>query len=299
MRMKEKLINREICDIIFDASLSNYNTYKVGGTCFGIAFPTNIDELKELIDFCKEHSLDFKVIGNGSNLVFSDKYYDMLLINLKKFDQIDLYEDTVVAQSGVNLMKLAYRMSRAGLSGLEFATGIPATVGGAVFMNAGAYNNSISDILVSAKVLLPSMEIVEYKNSDFDFSYRFSKLQKNRDIICLEATFKLKKGNVDEIMDLVDNRKMRRVNSQPLEFPSAGSVFRNPSTDVFAGKLIEDLNLKGYKIGGAMISDKHANFVINYDSASGDDIKKLIMFTKEKVKEKYDIDLKIEQEFVD
>ncbi len=297
--MKEKLSNENICEINFDIDLINYNTYKVSSIAFAMAFPSNVEELKNLIDFCIKNNVKFKIIGNGSNLVFSKKYYDVLFINLKKFDQFNINDTLVVAQCGVNLMKLAYRVSRAGLSGLEFATGIPATVGGAVFMNAGAYNSSISDILVSAKILLPSMEIVEYKNGDFDFSYRFSNLQKNRDIICLEATFNLKHGNVDEIMDLVDNRKMRRINSQPLEYPSAGSVFRNPSVDVFAGKLIEDLNLKGFSIGGAMVSEKHANFVINKESASGDEIKELILYVKNKVKEKYDIDLKIEQEFVE
>ena len=297
--MKEKLSNENICEINFDIDLINYNTYKVSSIAFAMAFPSNVEELKNLIDFCIKNNVKFKIIGNGSNLVFSKKYYDVLFINLKKFDKFNINDTLVVAQCGVNLMKLAYRVSRAGLSGLEFATGIPATVGGAVFMNAGAYNSSISDILVSAKILLPSMEIVEYKNGDFDFSYRFSNLQKNRDIICLEATFNLKHGNVDEIMDLVDNRKMRRINSQPLEYPSAGSVFRNPSVDVFAGKLIEDLNLKGFSIGGAMVSEKHANFVINKESASGDEIKELILYVKNKVKEKYDIDLKIEQEFVE
>ena len=297
--MKEKLISENICEIIFDVDLINYNTYKVSSVAFAMAFPSSIEELEKLIDFCSKNNLKFKVIGNGSNLVFTEKKYDMLFINLKKFDQFSIDDNIVVAQSGVNLMKLAYRASRAGLSGLEFATGIPATVGGAVFMNAGAYNSSISDILVSAKVLLPNMEVAEFKNSDFDFSYRFSKLQKNRDIICLEATFNLKKGNVEEIMGLVDNRKERRINSQPLEFPSAGSVFRNPSTDIFAGKLIEDLNLKGFKIGGAMVSKKHANFVINEGLASGEDIKNLILYIKNKVKENYDIDLKIEQEFVE
>lgn len=297
--MKEKLINENICEINFDVDLVSYNTYKVSCIAFAVAFPASVLELEKLIEFCFKNDIKFKVIGNGSNLVFSDKYYDMIFINLKKFDKFEINDTTVVAQCGVNLMKLAYRVSRAGLSGLEFATGIPATVGGAVFMNAGAYNSSISDVLVSAKILLPSMEIIECKNSDFDFAYRFSKLQLDRNNICLEATFNLKKGNVDEIMQLIENRKERRVNSQPLEFPSAGSVFRNPSTEVFAGKLIEDLNLKGYKIGGAMVSEKHANFVINYDSANGDDIKKLILLIKNKVKEKYNIDLKIEQEFVE
>ena len=298
MNIKEKLKNLD-CEIITDVSLKKYNTYNVDGTALAIAFPKNIVELKTVIEFAKDNKIRTKIIGNGSNLVFSTKYYDMILINLKYFNDLKINDDTITVASGFNLMKLAYKVSRLGLSGMEFATGIPATVGGAVFMNAGAYNSDISHILVSAKILMPNLEIVELSNEDLKFSYRFSILQQQTDLICLEAKFKLEHGNVDDILKLIENRKERRLTSQPLEYPSAGSVFRNPTSEIFAGKLIEDLNLKGHKIGGAVISQKHANFVINYDNATGDDIKKLIMETKAKVYEKYGINLKIEQEFVE
>lgn len=299
MNIKEKLINLNCGEVITDVSLKKYNTYKVGGSALALVFPRDIEDLKKIISFAKENNIRIKVIGNGSNLVFSDKYYEMILINLKNFNNIEINDNTVIAGSGVNLMKLSYRVSKLGLTGMEFATGIPATVGGAVFMNVGAYNSDISNILVSAKILTPNYEIVEFSNFDFNFSYRSSLLQQQTDLICLEATFKLENGDTKEILKLIENRKERRITSQPLEYPSAGSVFRNPSTEVFAGKLIEDLNLKGHKIGGAIISEKHANFIVNYDNASGDDIKKLIIETKLKVYEKYGIDLKIEQEFVE
>lgn len=297
--MKEQLKKLNCGEIIFDVSLKKYNTYNIGGSALALVTPNNIDDLKTVISFAKKNNLRVKIIGNGSNLVFSDKYYEMLLINLKNFNNVEINENIIKVGSGVNLMKLAYKVSRLGLTGLEFATGIPATVGGAIYMNAGAYNSDMSNVLVKATVLTDDLEIKEYSNADFNFSYRYSNLQDKNNYVCLDATLKLEKGNSEEILKLIEDRKNRRINSQPLEYPSAGSVFRNPSSDIYAGKLIEDLGLKGHQIGGAMISSKHANFIINYDNASGDDIKKLIVETKMKVYEKYGIDLKIEQEFVE
>lgn len=297
--MKEQLKKLNCGEIIFDVSLKKYNTYNIGGSALALVTPNNIDDLKTVISFAKKNNLRVKIIGNGSNLVFSDKYYEMLLINLKNFNNVEINENIIKVGSGVNLMKLAYKVSRLGLTGLEFATGIPATVGGAIYMNAGAYNSDMSNVLVKATVLTDDLEIKEYSNADFNFSYRYSNLQDKNNYVCLDATLKLEKGNSEEILKLIEDRKNRRINSQPLEYPSAGSVFRNPSSDIYAGKLIEDLELKGHQIGGAMISSKHANFIINYDNASGDDIKKLIVETKMKVYEEYGIDLKIEQEFVE
>ena len=183
-------------------------------------------------------------------------------------------------------------------TGMEFATGIPGTVGGAVFMNAGAYKSDIGYILKSVKVLNPRYRVVEMTNFEMDFHYRTSFLQKHPDYICLEATFLLKKGNSEEIMQLIEDRKKRRMETQPLEFPSAGSVFRNPEGD-YAGRLIEEIGYKGHSIGDALVSEKHANFIINKGHAKGEDIKKLILDIQEKVKEKYGVELKIEQEFVE
>jgi len=194
--------------------------------------------------------------------------------------------------------KLALRVSRLGLTGLEFATGIPGTVGGAVYMNAGAYKTDIGYILTSIKVITPDLKVKTMYNKDLDFHYRTSFLQKNKDYICIEATLTLAKGDSDEIMELIEERKKRRIESQPLEYPSAGSVFRNPEGD-FAGRLVEELGYKGKTIGGAKVSEKHANFIINNGNATGEEIKELINEIKDKVKEKYNIDLKVEQEFID
>ena len=299
MNIKESLSLVDCGEIIFDVNLKKYNTYNVDCVALAIVFPNNIEQLKKVIKFCNENKIKVKLIGNGSNLIFSEKYYDIVFINLKNFNNIDITDNIVTASSGVNLMKLAYRVSRAGLTGMEFATGIPATVGGAVYMNAGAYNSDISNVLISAKILDENLNIIELSNKDFGFSYRHSFLQENRNLICLEATFKLEYGKKEEILELIENRKERRINSQPLEFPSAGSVFRNPSKEIFAGKLIEDLGLKGKILGGAKISEKHANFIINTGNATGRDIKELILKIKSDVLEKYNVDLYVEQEFVE
>ena len=183
------------------------------------------------------------------------------------------------------------------LTGLEFASGIPGTVGGAIFMNAGAYKSDFGYITTSVKVLTPDFRIITLTNSEMDFHYRSSFLQKHPEYICLEATIKLKRGEKSAIEKLMRERLQRRKETQPLEYPSAGSVFRNPDNQP-AGKLIEDLGLKGLTKGGAEVSVKHANFIINKNHATAEDIKELILFVQKSVKDSYNIDLKIEQEFV-
>jgi len=194
-------------------------------------------------------------------------------------------------------MVLANKVSRLGLTGMEFATGIPGTVGGAIFNNSGAYKSDMGYIVESVLVLTPSLELKRIYNKDLDFHYRTSFLKNNPEYICLEANIILKNGDKEEIKNIIEDRKKRRLMSQPLEYPSAGSVFRNP-TDLFAGKLIEDIGYKGKKIGGAMVSEKHANFIINIDGATGKDIIRLIDEIKQKVKEKYNVELVLEQEIV-
>ena len=285
-------------DVFYDVDLSRYTTYKINSTGAIVVEPTNIENLKILIKYIKEKNYKYKILGNGSNLIFTNSFYDGILIRLNNFCDLDINENIVTVGAGYNLMKLALKCSMMGLSGLEFATGIPGSVGGSIYMNAGAYNSDISSVLVSAVVLTPDLDIVTFKKSDFDFSYRMSYFQKFPGYVCLSAKFKLQFGDKDEIMNLVNDRRERRFASQPLEFPSAGSVFRNPTGD-YAGRLIEEIGYKGKKCGGAQVSLKHANFIVNAGGATGSDIKKLIFDIKSKIKEKYGIDLKVEQEFVE
>lgn len=285
------------CGKVEQIVLKNYTTYKVGGKTT-LATPRNIDDLKKLITFLRDNNIKYKILGNGSNVIFNNSGYDGVVIKLSEFNDLKITGNTVIVGAGYNLMKLAIKTCHMGLFGLDFATGIPGTVGGAVYMNAGAYKSDMGYVVKSVKVLTPDLEIKELDNKDLDFHYRTSFLQKNPGYICLEATIKLRKGDKDIIMEIVNDRKKRRLESQPLEYPSAGSVFRNPEGD-FAGRLIEEIGYKGKSIGGAKVSEKHANFIINNGNASGEDIKKLILEIKEKVKEKYNIELKVEQEFVE
>lgn len=281
-----------------DVSLKKYNTYRLDVKCDYLVFPKDIDEVVKLISFLKENNYRYLILGNGSNVIFKNNRYNGVVIKLSNLDKIEFDGDKVVVGAGVALSKLANMAINNSLSGLEFSVSIPGEIGASVSMNAGAYNESFSDVFVSAKVLTPKLEIIELTNEDMDFSYRNSFIKKNKDYIVLEVVLKLKPGNKEEMNAVIEKRFEKRKATQPLEYPSAGSVFRNPE-GMYAGKLIEDANLKGYSIGGAMISDMHANFIVNKDNATGDDIINLINLAKDKVKENNNIDLYLEQVIID
>lgn len=280
-----------------NVDLSLYTTYKVKATGKYMVFPSNIEELICLMSFIESKKLKYKVIGGGSNLIFENSIYDGILINLSKFDDVNFNETTIKVSAGYSLMKLALKACRMSLTGLEFATGIPGTVGGAIYNNAGAYKSDMGYIVESVDVLTPDFKIKTIYNKDLCFHYRTSFFKSNPGYIILSATIILKKGNLKDIQSIIEDRKQRRLMSQPLDYPSAGSVFRNPDNN-YAGALIENIGYKGKEIGGAKVSEKHANFIINYGSATGSDIVKLIEEIKSKVKEKFDIDLVLEQEIV-
>lgn len=281
-----------------NVSLSKYTTYKVGGAALALVYPKSVKKLVSLIKLLTGSKTKYKVIGNGSNLLFSDKNFDGVIIRLTELTDIEfLSYNKIRVEAGYSLPKLSLLVAKKGLAGLEFASGIPGTVGGAIFMNAGAYKSDMGYIVQSVRVLTPDCKIITFENREMDFHYRSSFLQKHPEYICLDAVIKLKKGDKELLDEVIKERRARRIESQPLEYPSAGSVFRNPEGN-FAGKLIEDLGLKGYRIGGAMVSEKHANFIINYDHATSADIKNLIDYVHDRVMDEYNIDLKIEQEFV-
>ena len=298
---------KEIIDIIEksnigkvekNAKLSKYTTYKTGGIAKAIVYPRNKTCLVKLIRLLRSHGVKYKILGNGSNLLFSDKTYNGVLIRLNAFDDIEfLARNKIRVGAGYSLMKLSLQCARKGLAGLEFAAGIPGTIGGAIFMNAGAYKSDMGYIVQSVKVLTPDLKIITLENKEMKFHYRSSFLQSNRGYICLEVVLKLAKGDKDALDEVIKERRKRRMESQPLEYPSAGSVFRNPE-GMFAGQMIEESGLKGKKIGGAMVSDKHANFIINYKNAKSSEIKELIELVHDTVLENYNVDMKCEQEFV-
>ncbi len=298
--MKEhinKLRQMDIGKVVENVPLKEHTTYKVGGIASCFVYPTNVKNLIQLLKYVKKNNIKYKILGNGSNTLFSDKEYTGIIIKLNHFDHIEVKDTLVVVGAGYNLMKLASLTARKSLTGLEFASGIPGTVGGAVYMNAGAYKSDMGYVVKRVKVLTPDYRVITMTNKELDFHYRTSFFQKHPEYICLEATIGLNKGKKEEIYKVNQERKKRRLESQPLEYPSAGSVFRNPE-GLFAGKLIEDLGLKGLTKGGAQISTKHANFIINKGNAKASDIKELIEFTQDAVEDKYHVKLKVEQEFV-
>lgn len=281
-----------------NVSLKKYTTYKVGGKASIMVYPKNVECLIRLLKVIKEEKVKYKILGNGSNVLFSSRQYDGVIIKLDELNDIKfLGKNKIRVGVGYSLIKLCMLACKKGLAGLEFAAGIPGNVGGAVYMNAGAYKSDMGYIVQDVKVLTPELKIITLENKEMGFHYRTSFLQTHPDYICLEVTLKLQKGKRELIEEVIKERKQRRIASQPLEYPSAGSVFRNPE-GMFAGQLIEELGLKGMKKGGAMVSDKHANFIINYKNATGEDIKELIEYVHDEVLKKYNVDMKIEQEFV-
>lgn len=296
--MVEELKKLKVGKVIANPEMKKYTTYKVGGPAIALVIPNDVEALIKLLKYLDGKKIKRKVIGNGSNLIFKDEQYDGVIIKLSEFNNIEVNDTIITVGSGYSLVRLCMKAAKLGLTGLEFASGIPGTVGGAVFMNAGAYKSDMGYVVSEVKVIDENYNIKTLYNKDLDFHYRTSFLQKNPNLICIEVKIVLKHGDSRAIMGVIEDRKQRRLMSQPLEYPSAGSVFRNPEND-YAGRLIEELDYKGKNIGGAYVSEKHANFIINKDNATASDVINLINDIKTKVKDKYNIELKIEQEIVD
>ena len=280
-----------------DISLSTLTTYKTGGIAKLVVYPNNINNLKQMLKLIHKYNIKYFILGKGSNTLFSDKEFNGVIIKLDKLNNFKSKQTEIYVESGMILSKLVQASVKNELTGLEFAIGIPGTIGGAIYMNAGAYGNNMSHIVQSAIVLNEKFHIKEIPLEKLKFDYRYSIFQDNKNLICVAANIKLEHGNHDEIASKIKENLLKRKNSQPLEYPSAGSVFRNPEGN-YAGKIIEELGLKGKNIGGAEISTKHANFIINKNNASSSDILNLIKLVQKEVKDKYKIDLKLEQQLV-
>ena len=293
----KEIISRHLGKILINEKICNYTTYKVGGKARAICYPKGEEELIELVKLLKDKKIKYFVLGNGSNVLFSDKMYDGIIIKLDNFNKITIKDNIIEVGAGYPLIKLSRDAMRNSLVGLEFASGIPGTVGGAVFMNAGAYGEDMSKIVKSARILTSDCEIIELNNKEMEFSYRTSFLQSHLDYVCIGATLELAHGKQEEIEQIMNERLMQRRATQPLTLPSAGSVFRNPE-GMYAGKLIEDMGLKGYTVGKAMVSEKHANFIVNMGNAKASDIKKIIDLIKQKALTKYGVRLHVEQRLI-
>lgn len=296
--MIKNFIKKHPMEYYEEASLKRYNTYRLDTICKYLVFPNDKEELRLLIKFLDENNQKYLLLGNGSNVIFKNTYFDGTIIILSKLNKKTINGDTVEVEAGYSLQKLAVEVCNLGLSGLEFACGIPGYIGASVAMNAGAYNSSLAEVVKSVDVINPDYEIVTLTNNELDFKYRNSLLKQDKRYIVISVKLQLTPDNKEEILEKISNRRVRRLETQPLDMPSAGSVFRNPQ-DMHAGALIEECNLKGFSIGGAEISRKHANFIVNNGGATGADIVALIERAKKEVKEKYNIDLLLEQIIID
>ena len=290
--MIDKLSN--ICSIYENSKIKN--TLNLDCTAHALAKPKDEGELLELIKAIKSNNYRYMIIGNASNIILPP-YYDGVIIKLDNFNNYKVFDDYVYAECGVMLNKLSLDLVNMGYAGLDFACGVPGSIGGSVYGNAGCYGSSISEVLISARVF-DGENIVELSNSELQFGYRESLLKKNKNYIVLSCKIRINKSDVTELKELVQERTQKRMSSQDLTHPSNGSIFRNPE-GASAGKLIDDLGLKGYSIGGASISKIHANFIINDGNATYKDVIALIDYIKKRVKEEYNIDLVLEQEIIE
>ena len=279
----------DINDIKIDEKLSEYVNFKVGGPADILLIPKSKEQVIKSVEVCKENKIPFYLIGNGSNILVRDGGFRGVVISLKEVNTIIVDGDKIEAECGAMLKAVSDKAMENSLTGFEFACGIPGTIGGAVFMNAGAYDGEIAHVIESAEIIDEECNIVRLSNKDLDFGYRSSIVMK-KGYTVLSAVFKLEKGQVKTIKELVDDLTNKRESKQPLEYPSAGSTFKRP-TGYFAGKLIQDAGLKGYSIGGAAVSEKHSGFVINKGNATAKDITDLIKYIQDEVKRQFGVEL--------
>lgn len=285
----EEIVGKD--KIKYNEKMSKYTTMRVGGPCDCIVFPDEISKIKEVIDFCKNENITFFVIGNGSNLLVKDEGIHGVVIKLgHRFGKIEIDGEYILAYAGATMPALSQLAKKNSLKGLEFACGIPGTIGGGVKMNAGAYGSQISDILYEVTYMDEKEEIKTIKNKECSFGYRKSIFTINPNYVILSAKFKLEKGNIDEIENKMKENSLARKTKQPLEYPNFGSVFKRPE-GYFVGKLVDDAGLRGYKIGGAQVSTKHTGFIVNVDNATCKDVLNLIGYVQTTVYNKFNVKL--------
>ncbi|MDD2481175.1 MAG: UDP-N-acetylmuramate dehydrogenase [Lutispora sp.] len=284
-------------NVKFDEPMKNHTSFKVGGNADIFFEPKDIKELIEFIKYVKENSIAYYLMGNGTNIIVSDEGIRGAVIKLgDKMSSIEIAEDRVSAQCGAKLPEVAKYAANNSLSGLEFASGIPGSIGGAAAMNAGAYGNEMKDVIEKVEVLDSNFEYRVLQNKEMEFGYRKSVIEKHGYIV-LGCTFKLKKANKSDIKILMDECTERRQSKQPLNLPSAGSIFKRPE-GYYTGKLIEDAGLKGMSIGGAQISEKHCGFIVSKGDATAKDIYNLIKHIQRTVYERFGVKLETEVKLI-
>ena len=301
--MKKEIENKLIdCigieNVKLEEPMEKHTTFRIGGPADYFLCPQTAEELKAVIHVCKETETPYFILGNGSNLLVSDKGYRGAVIQIwKNMSEVAVEDETKIrAQAGAQLSKIASCALEQSLEGFEFAAGIPGTLGGAVVMNAGAYGGELKDVLVEATVLDTEGNVRTLKNEELELGYRHS-IVKEKNYIVLEAVIELKKGSADSIKAVMDDLKEKRVSKQPLDRPSAGSTFKRPEGH-FAGKLIMDAGLRGFQVGGAQVSEKHCGFVVNAGGATAEDVLNLVKAVQKKVQDEFGILLETEIKFL-
>ena len=292
-------VNLETYQILINEPMSKHTSFRVGGICDKMLLPTSIDEIISAIQNCRKNNEKFFVMGNGSNLLVSDEGFRGTIIKIsKQFSTVELRSQTeVYANAGILLSTLANFLLKHNLTGAEFVSGIPGTLGGALFMNAGAYGSELKDIVTSVTALTDKNEIKVIPNEQCEFAYRSSKMQRDKTII-LGASLTLSLSEYNLIKEQMQHLNKMRAEKQPLNYGSAGSTFKRPEGR-FAGKLIQDAGLSGYTIGEAAVSEKHCGFIINKGNASANDILALIHYVQKTVLEKFNIELHPEVQILD
>lgn len=297
-QLVKELLEANVGRVLVNEPLARYTTMKIGGPADILIVPKHVAGIEKTLELVKKYKKEWTAIGRGSNLLISDQGIEGVVIRLGEgLDHLEVEKNRVRVGGGYPLIKLSTLLSRQGLAGLEFASGIPGSVGGAVYMNAGAHNSEISNILTKTRILFENGTIDWLTNKEMEFSYRTSVLQRKRPGIVLEAEFQLQAGEREEIISSMQKNKNYRRETQPWNHPCAGSIFRNP-IPYFAGNLIEKAGLRGYKIGGAQISEMHGNFIINTGAASAQDVLDLIALIKHTIKDKFGVDMHTEVEII-
>lgn len=280
-------------NIVSDEPMRKHTTFRIGGNADTFVRPESKEQIAEILRLCRKQDVPYFILGNGSNLLVGDRGFRGVVINIMdNMNDIKVDGGIIKAQAGAMLIKVSRAARDNSLTGLEFASGIPGTIGGAIYMNAGAYGGEMKDVVTQVTAMDAEGEIYTFGTDELEFSYRHSVIQQ-RDLIVLDVTMKLAAGDQKIIDDRMSELAVARRTKQPLEYPSAGSTFKRPE-GYFAGKLIMDAGLRGYRVGDAQVSEKHCGFVVNRGNATADDVIKLIDDVKAKVSEKYDVVLEPE-----
>lgn len=279
--------------IYVNEKMEKHTTFRIGGPADYFVMPSDVTDVKAVIELCEQEKVPYYVVGNGSNLLVGDKGFRGVIIQIAgNMNQLQADGEVITAQAGCSLAQIAGKALDEELAGFEFAAGIPGTLGGAVRMNAGAYGGEIKDVLESAVVLTKEGKVMELSVNEMEFGYRTSIIERTGWTI-LGGKIRLYKGKREEIKAVMDDLREKRVSKQPLEYPSAGSTFKRPK-GYFAGKLIQDAGLRGFRVGGACVSEKHSGFVINIDHATADDVVSLMEQVDEKVRAQFGVGLEPE-----